>query len=80
MRARNLATAPFRLIWLAIKVLFWPGVVVTLAWWWLPASWAQWVYAAVGFYLLVMVLIFRAGLREKALRRAFVLNVRNKER
>jgi hypothetical protein len=71
MRARAVLLAPFSLLWTTVKALFWPAVIVALAWWWLPDSWARGVSFVVGCYLVLAFLVARAAWRRKSARNAF---------
>jgi hypothetical protein len=53
-------------VWRLVKVLFWSAVLVFVAYCVVPESWLPLVFAAVGGFVLAMVLVVKAVSKPRA--------------
>lgn len=63
MRILSLVLLPFEVVWALAKALFVPALLVALAWWWAPHSWAVLVTWLVGGYVLLVLWLTRLAVR-----------------
>lgn len=65
MRVRSLALLPFSLLWSLVKLLFWPGLGVFVAWLVLPVGWMPLVFAGAAGYVVAVLAVWKVMVRGK---------------
>jgi hypothetical protein len=58
MRTRSILLWPFELLWGLARLLFWPALVLGVAWLVLPHAWFLLVAVAVGFFTVFVLRVW----------------------